>query len=321
VVCIGSAALDLLLEVESLPPEDGRVAATDGLLAGGGPAATASVTLSRLGAVTELIARVGEDLAGDLIVAQLEAEGVGLRWTERRPDRRSALSSGVIRGGGSATRTLVALPASGNVLPLPDGALEACRQARWIHVDQAGWPVVPWLRDRGVRTPVSVDGGNPIDGLDLRLVDLYVPSASELWRWTGARGEDEAMTMARRMGARAIVATRGGDGAVYRGSCDPDQPWPDAFPDGPGDWCLEVGAWQLAALRSTLGAGDVYHGALLAALVSGRPLREAMVFAAVAAGLSCRALDGRSAIPDPAEVAAALADRPLDTEPAWRIDD
>ena len=49
---------------------------------------------------------------------------------------------------------------------------------------------------------------------------------------------------------------------------------------------------------STLGAGDVFHGALLACLARGLPLRDAAVRANACAALSCRALDGRSAIPD-----------------------
>jgi sugar/nucleoside kinase (ribokinase family) len=58
--------------------------------------------------------------------------------------------------------------------------------------------------------------------------------------------------------------------------------------------------------RSTLGAGDVYHGALLAALVGGATIRGAMAEASVVAALSCRGLDGRSAIPDRPELRAAL---------------
>jgi sugar/nucleoside kinase (ribokinase family) len=61
-------------------------------------------------------------------------------------------------------------------------------------------------------------------------------------------------------------------------------------------------------VQSTLGAGDVFHGALLAAFVRGHGLHDALVFASAAAALSCRGLDGRSAIPSPAELERALAD-------------
>ena len=53
---------------------------------------------------------------------------------------------------------------------------------------------------------------------------------------------------------------------------------------------------------STLGAGDVFHGALLAGLLDGRPLAAAGDFAAAAAALSCRGVDGRSRIPTRTEL-------------------
>ena len=58
---------------------------------------------------------------------------------------------------------------------------------------------------------------------------------------------------------------------------------------------------------STLGAGDVFHGALLACLVRELPLRDALTRANACAALSCRALDGRSAIPTWDELEQAVA--------------
>ena len=55
---------------------------------------------------------------------------------------------------------------------------------------------------------------------------------------------------------------------------------------------------------STMGAGDVFHGALLAGLAEGRDLRAAVVFANAVAAMSCRALDGRAAIPSRQEADA-----------------
>ena len=58
---------------------------------------------------------------------------------------------------------------------------------------------------------------------------------------------------------------------------------------------------------STLGAGDVFHGALLASLVRGLEIADALRHANAAAALSCRALDGRSGIPTWPELEAFLA--------------
>jgi sugar/nucleoside kinase (ribokinase family) len=67
---------------------------------------------------------------------------------------------------------------------------------------------------------------------------------------------------------------------------------------------------------STLGAGDVFHGALLAALLDGQPIDDALRFANAAAGLSCRALDGRSGIPSRREVERLIASSALKPEPS-----
>ncbi len=57
---------------------------------------------------------------------------------------------------------------------------------------------------------------------------------------------------------------------------------------------------------STLGAGDVFHGALVAAWMRGLPPAAATAYASIVAGLSCQGIDGRSAIPNHATVMGAL---------------
>jgi hypothetical protein len=137
---------------------------------------------------------------------------------------------------------------------------ETLAGAEWVHVDHVGWGAV----EAGSNLLLSVDGGNPIDGLDLERVALYSPT--------------EATDDGRR--ARLTVVTRGARGCV-------------AFAGGE---TIEVPVHPVEVV-STLGAGDVFHGALLACLVRGLDLRDALVHANACAALSCRALDGRSAIP------------------------
>ena len=60
---------------------------------------------------------------------------------------------------------------------------------------------------------------------------------------------------------------------------------------------------------STLGAGDVFHGALVAAHVRDLPLDDALEYANHVAALSCLGLDGRSAIPTHDDVTARLRAR------------
>jgi sugar/nucleoside kinase (ribokinase family) len=312
VVCIGSAALDMVLEVDAAPASDERVPASAGILAGGGPAATTAVTLSRLGVSVTFVGRVGADPAGTFIREGLEREGVGVELLSTDPGLSSSLSSCLVEADGS--RALAAFGFDGSPALAITPAIEAaCRAATWIHVDHAGWPAAVQLRHRGVRTNLSVDGGNPIPELDLALVTLYAPSRREICRWTDQPDLGQAMRSALEAGTSIVVATDGGNGSAALSSLPPAATHLSAalaagLPPTRGDkpHAIQQAAYP-AAGRSTLGAGDVYHGALLAALLDGRPLAGAMAFASAAAAISCRAADGRSGIPSWAEVEQLLA--------------
>jgi sulfofructose kinase len=74
---------------------------------------------------------------------------------------------------------------------------------------------------------------------------------------------------------------------------------------------IHVAARPIARLVSTLGAGDAFHGGLLAALLEHRPVEDALARANAVAAASTRALDGRSALPDRAALAALVAPAPV----------
>jgi sulfofructose kinase len=311
-VCAGIAALDVIMEVETLPGVDQRVMASSAVLSGGGPAATAAVAIARLGGRAEVAAVTGDDDAGGLIRAGLLSEGVGTELVAVVLGHRSAISIGLIPATDPLSRALVAYQNAAAV-PHSDLLADRCAKAAWVHVDHAGWAIVAWLQGRGITTPVSLDGGNPVSGLSLDGVALYAPSATELLRWTGAASVDEGLDIALDGGARICVATLGARGAVARSSLDPfavnvtaalgRSVSPDATQPR---WTVRAGSLD-APIRSTLGAGDVYHGALLAALMRGDHLAGAMAFAAVAAARSCEAIDGRSAIPSATETDAEVS--------------
>jgi len=238
IVCVGLATRDTIYRVPEVPGADGRVVATERVVAGGGPAATAAVAIARLGVPTRFVGVVDGDLPGVEIV--------------RMPGRM--VESTILVGPGGE-RAIVTEEAG--QFECPPDALEG---ADWVHVDHVGYPAV-----RGVSggSSLSGDGGNPIPGLDVSKVGLYAPNRDD-----GLR-------------ATLTVVTHGADGCTAYA----------------GDETVEVPGEPVDGLVSTLGAGDVFHGALLAALVRGLELRDALRAANRCAALSCRALDGRSAIP------------------------
>jgi sugar/nucleoside kinase (ribokinase family) len=274
VVCLGLATRDTILSVPRRPERDELVVATDVVVAGGGPAATAAVTLARLAVEVSFVGAVGDDDIGAFVRESLESEGVDVSELAVVPGGRSPQSAILVEPDGA--RTITAF--RGELPPLAPSprALALCRTAAWVHVDQTGYAVAP----RDVR--LSIDGGNPIEGLDLAGVALYAPTERRLRE---TYGDAQAALDA---GADLVVVTRGGAGsAAYTRDGD----------------AVEAPAHAVDPV-STLGAGDVFHGALLAALLREEPLAEALAFANVCAALSCRALDGRSAVPTLEEVSA-----------------
>ena len=246
IVCVGLATRDTIYALPRHPEPDERVVATERVVAGGGPAATAAVAIARLGVDVRFVGVIEDDLDGVEVV--------------RVPGRMVESTILVTPGA----RAIVTEDAQRFEAPH-----EVVEGADWIHVDHVGYSAV---RPSDTAS-LSVDGGNPIARLDLAHVDLYAPT--------------EAMDDGRR--AKLTVVTRGADGCT-------------AYVEGDQ---IDVPGFPIEPV-STLGAGDVFHGALLACFARGLELREALLHANACAALSCRALDGRSKIPSWNELTSAV---------------
>lgn len=288
-VFAGVAALDTIALVARMPGHDERITAEQMTQGGGGPAATAAVTASRLGFRAAFVGAVGDDEDGDHIVAGLSAENVDVSGVVRVAGARSAATIGLVDRG-HHSRALVNRPGPALRIDRSGPAAGLLEAAEWVHVDQAGWAAIaPWRP--AARFRLSVDAGNPIPGFGPAGVDLYGPTLAALRARYGHQARADLLDAALAEGAGCVAVTCGDEGAVA--ACRGAPP-------------VSVAALPVE-VTSTLGAGDVFHGALLAATVAGLPLRERLAYANAAAGLSCQALDGRSAIPSHAETLAAAS--------------
>lgn len=219
-------------------------------------------------------------------MGRLEEEGVSRQWVERRAGVATCGSMNIMTRR-KGTRAIITVPA----LP-PDAAAVTALRASWLHFDDVGFGSSAGVRKAappGVR--FSVDGGNSVPGLDLRGIDLYAPTIARLAAaHDGPADPYQLMRRAVAQGARAVVATDGPNGSYVLAD--------GAFLRVPG-FAVEI--------VSTLGAGDVFHGAILAALCLGKTLPEATRWANACAALSCRAIDGQSMVPGRPELETFLA--------------
>jgi sulfofructose kinase len=291
-IFVGLATLDTVALVEKFPWPDERVVAHDLSYAGGGPAATAAVAAARLGVPDVVfVGAVGADDEGERVVADLQHHGVETAAVRTVSGARTPASV-IVADHGLSTRAICHRP--GVELEIDAAQRARLAEAAWVHVDHAGWPAVSAAFDGRPqdRPRLSVDGGNPIEGFTPDGVELYVPTLEALSARYGDGPSDALLDAALADGAHTVVATNGAQGSIAATASGERH-------HAPG---------HAVQVYSTLGAGDVFHGALLAAFHHGADLPGSLAYANVAAALACRGLDGRSAIPTHDEVREHIAD-------------
>lgn len=296
-VFVGVATEDSIAIVDRYPDADERVVADSMVFGGGGPAATAAVAAARLGMPSAVIAAVGDDEEGSKVRERLATEGVEVSGIITVPGAATSRSIVVISGE-ERSRAIVNRVGPGLELTTNERALELISQASWVHVDQHGWKPVHDVLDRfGDSIRLSIDAGNEIPGLVLDRTTLYAPTREALERRYGFGDIDENMRRAIAEGVEMVVATDGGRGS--RGLRADGETAHAMAPE--------------AELVSTLGAGDVFHGALIAGMTHADSgtleggFAAALAYATTAATLSCRGVDGRTRIPRHDETLQAMA--------------
>ena len=276
VLSVGIATLDTIVLVDKYPKADERVIAKQTLRAVGGPATTAAVTMARLGIDVALSCVIGDDEAGRVIFNRLREEGIDTRNVVIDPNVKTAIGT-IIVSATEKTRAIMVQPHE--VLPArPDNLADYA----WIHVDHFGMRALKlWGIKRGSGAKLSIDIGYQSPDFNPGDYDLYAPSENVTLDVSTAKRDNNF-----------VVISKGSEGSSFS----------DGIESG------EVPALDLEII-STLGAGDVFHGALVAAQVWGKSARESVEIANTVAGISCRALDGQTGIPTKAELAAFLGVR------------
>lgn len=280
--------MDTIALVEKYPSQDERVLAEVIIRSGGGPAAVAAVALSRLGVKTAIIGTIGDDADGVEILRIFAQEGVNTTGVSigSTPTAGSVI---VVSREHSARAISTRQPVVQS--PLSDVAKNLIAQAQWVHVDQVGIKRLDEMGiTRGKGPQISFDAGYGAENSDPITVDLFVPTDRQMaLRYPGV---DLAVALENDSlkAGNTVVATQGSAGSA-------------GFSPETG---LVTTPGFKVDVTSTLGAGDVFHGALVAQLIQGHSLQDAMRRANAVAALSCRGLDGQSMIPTTIELDAYL---------------
>lgn len=294
IICVGIATQDFVYGLDAIPTTAEKHRAHSLAVSGGGLSGNASAAMARLGAKVTLYARLGDDLVGRDIVAELEEDGVDCSKIRLFPGIRSAVSAILVDKAGE--RMVVSysdpnLPTDPSWLPkkLPPGTVAVLGDTRW---EQGAARFFEQARAMGIPSVLDGDRAARVEGFT-RLPSHVAFAAQAVREITG---EHDPLLGLRRLRAEGhdnwLAVTVGAQGVFYLD----------------GDEIAHVPAFPITAV-DTLGAGDVWHGAFTLALAERMPEREAIRFASAAAAIKCTRFGGRLGAPTRAEVESFLAEK------------
>ena len=299
IVVLGSVNMDLVAVAPALPKPGETVMGDDFSTLPGGKGANQAVAAARLGADVRMIGRVGDDVFGPMLLANLEANGVDVSDVATTPgvssgiavilldDERENYIVGIY--GANMACDEVQVEATSRALDGADALLLQMEIPLGISLQAA-----EIARQRGVRVIYDPAPPSDIPLLSYGAFDVIAPNQSEAEVLTGIAVDSrdsahEAAGILRERGAQTAIVKLGERGVVYSA----------------GDAAGHVPAFEVDAL-DTGAAGDGFAGALAVALAEGRPIKRAVRFAAAAGAAVVTKRGAQDAMPYRAEVERLL---------------
>jgi ribokinase len=282
-VGLGQCSLDHIALVDGLPKEDSKAVAKELLTQGGGPVATALVTLARLGIEARFAGIIGSDDAGKLIKKELNAEGVSTKGVVTRKNSSSQIAH-IIVNTKAASRTIIWRPPTGAQLTPAEVKPKFIKDASILLLDGL-------MKDASLRaaelankfkTPILLDAGSLRPAvLELIKFSDYIVASSRLAKEL-ARTPLAAIKKIRAINptARVVTITLGKKGSI---TCA-------------GGVTIKKNAHKVKAVDTT-GAGDVFHGGFAFGILKGYKIDKTIELASAMAALKCLRLGGRTGIP------------------------
>jgi ribokinase len=299
VTVVGSVHSDLIASADTMPAPGTSVLGNRFTLAPGGKAGNQAAQLAKLGVPTVLISRIGTDALGNVIAGQLAAAGVNCTYLTRAEDEATGAST-VFAVGGEYASIIVPGAAAG----LTDDDLAAAEiaflRSQFVLAQlELGTALVAVVISRAKASgATTVLNASPIQGVNfddvaaiLDLVDVLVVNRHEaavLVRAPIANRADAslaAVQLNERFALKVVVITCGAEGVIL----------------ARGNTIVEQAAWPIK-VADTVGAGDAFLGALIAAWRRGDDDQAALSYGAAAGALAASGFGAFTSLPDRAEV-------------------
>ena len=289
VACVGILVADLFASPIQRLPNPGELTTTSGLVMSvGGSAANTAAALRILGQKVEVAGKVGMDMQGDFVVAELRRRGIGVNHIKRTA--KSSTSGTIILSVAGEDRRYLHHIGANAEFDLNDLDRSVIQGARVLHV--GGYLAMPsftasqlaalFCEAKSYGRTTVLDVAIPV-GAEFTLEDVapalaytdyFLPNNQEAARLTGHVDERRQAKCLGEINSRCvIVITRGSAGLL-------------AFKD---NRFIEVPPFPMDAVDES-GAGDAFAAGLIVAIQNQWNLERALLFAAAVGASRTRAL-------------------------------
>jgi sulfofructose kinase len=291
VLCIGHAAYDLFLYMDSFVKENQKYVVNDFIESGGGPAANAAFVLGFWGVETTFAGLVGDDFYGQTNIDDFKRVGINIESLEIREGYNTPLSI-ILVNKKNGSRTIINRSqayAQMNVSKLKLAALKPDVLLFDGHEKAASLLALKTFP----RAISILDAGSLRKTTEILLgkVDYPVCSASFALSYSvlphlnTKKNQQSCLNKIYEHNKKQAIVTLGKKGLIY---------WEAGR-------VVHLPAWPVKAVDTTA-AGDIFHGAFAYGILNKMPLVEALRFSSITAALAVNKKGGKTSIPSLKEV-------------------
>ena len=294
VVVIGSANIDLVSSVASLPVPGETVLGNSFIKTPGGKGANQAVAASKLGGEVSFVGCVGSDQEGEILRSSLESANVNCDFLVSSTE--AATGTAMIGVDGEGNNSIIVNPGANSVLTKEDiiAAQEIVGSAQVVLMQLE-------IPSNCLEVAVEIANGitilNPAPVVDiskelLKKIDVLIPNRIELGHLSNKESFnslDEVETAAKSLDIETVIVTLGSEGALLV-----------------SDNQTELVSSPVVESVDTTGAGDAFCGSLAESLSKGLSFLESVEQSVIAGALSTTNHGAQISMPTRSEIDSFL---------------
>jgi ribokinase len=292
--------MDMVVRCPELPLPGQTILGSDFVMNPGGKGANQAYAAAKMGARTQLVTRVGNDVFADASCHSFCEVGLGTDYVVKDENTPSGVALIYVDEHGE-NNIVVAPGANRKLSPADVDAARDIIQSAKVMILQLEIPMETVVHaaqmaiENQTRVILNPAPARPLPSALLEKVDILIANETEILVLTNADevGMQTAAAVCRPLheaGVESVIMTQGKEGALVTSKN--------------GD--TRVPGFIVKAVDTTA-AGDTFAGALGCALAEGKNLEDAVLFANAAAALSATKQGAQISMPTRAEVDELVA--------------